>query len=255
MIARVGDAAKEDAIRAVVAAGSAEICGLFVPDEAVGYRFVQMDNQASQKKTHFEMAEEDFAPYRDKAGIMLVHSHPHGPNYPSYHDIATTAALGITSVLIAPSEGGVHGYEFIYFGPAGLHGIEARTYRFGVTDCFACVRDIYAQSHQIILPDMPREWGWWEERKSYFERYYRSFGFHKLQEGAMLQEADVFIARLRAPVDNHSGYYAGNGLIIHHLAGRYPVDKSRLVTTEPVTRMQPFIHYWLRHDTMKDTPC
>lgn len=53
MIARVDDATKADAIRAVVAAGSEEICGLFVPDDAVGYRFVQMDNQAPQKKDAF----------------------------------------------------------------------------------------------------------------------------------------------------------------------------------------------------------
>ncbi len=163
--------------------------------------------------------------------------------------------------LIAPFEsdetqpnrlqwGTSHDFELILFGRPNLVSLTERIYRHGVTDCYGFVRDYLAAHHDVLLPDMPRSWAWWDEGQNLYRDYFESYGFVMVDEAQDLQQGDVFVARLRAPVDNHGGVYCGHGLIRHHLAGRYPVDRGRLVTCEPVSRIQPFISFWLRHETL-----
>ena len=242
----------DDAICATKNAGAEEICGIFVPDRKTGdTQFIQMANQSPDKTEKFEISAEDFMPYQNRNDVIITHSHPHGPAYPSYEDLALARRMGLVCALIAPlEEQGADSYEIVLYGRACLTSLSRRIYRHGVTDCFGFARDYLAQNHQIILPDMPREWGWWDIGHDYYREHFKAYGFVMLDDEADLQKGDVFIARLRSPVDNHGGVYCGQGLIQHHLASRYPVDRSRLVTTEPLSRMQPFISFWLRHESL-----
>lgn len=249
--------ARKAAFDATMRAGPQEICGLFVRDKKSGtYHFIACKNQATNPQTHFEISEAEFAPYRHRDDVIIVHSHPQGPNYPSVADLSLAQTTGLTCALIAPllktsKQGDDAAYELIFYGPPCLASLTSRIYRHGVTDCFGYMRDVFAQDYQIIVPDMPREWGWWEGGDNFYQDHFAAYGFEMLDEAADLQKGDVFIARLRANVDNHGGIYWGHGLIKHHLAGRAPVDRGRLVTEEPIARMQPFIRYWLRHKSLQ----
>ena len=244
--------AVDDALCATRKAGAEEICGLFVPQGTTGdYDFIQMANQSADRTQKFEISADDFAPYQDRDDVIIVHSHPQGPAYPSYEDLSLARRMGLVGALIVPlADEGADSYEIVLYGRACLASLSHRIYRHGVTDCFGFARDYLAHHHQIIVPDMPREWGWWQDGQDLYRDHFKDYGFVMLDEEAALQKGDVFIARLRAPVDNHGGVYCGQGLIKHHLASRHPVDRARLVTTEPLSRLQPYISFWLRHNTL-----
>lgn len=251
----------DDAIEATRAAGDIEICGFFVPQNTKGqYHFVQCKNQALSPQTHFEISADEFAPYRDRQDIIIVHSHPNGPNYPSYADLSSAKSLGLVCALIAPRSIHLDGalqeerYEIILYGRPCLHSLTHRTYRHGVTDCYSYVRDMLATHYDIVMSDVAREWGWWDEGQDYYNDHLRDYDFEIIEDEDSLKKGDVFIARLRSSVDNHSGIYCGQGLIKHHLAGRYPVDRERLISIEPVSRMSPFVRLWLRHKSLQNTP-
>lgn len=235
------------AVLATKASAPREICGYFSQDPSTHWHFTQCRNLSADPDNAFEVSHHHLSQIRQKTHPILVHSHPKGPGYPSYQDMQMLASLGLPGAVIVPSSPSPDGYVCLFYGGVQPLDITRRGFCHGVTDCFALVRDYYAAHFNIVLPDYPREWAWWHHGHNYYRDHYARYDFVSLRPEEPLQKGDICLMKMRSDVDNHSGIYVGEGCIIHHLAGRDPVDKSRLVRRDSVMRLLPFITLWLRH--------
>ena len=247
LIPAVSQQAIDEAIRQTIKASPHEICGFFVPDPDGLWHFHLCKNLASDTKNFFTISYDDYAPYQNNLNLIIVHSHPTGPAFPSYQDMQLACDAKLIGAIIAPDRD--NDYGCIFYGGFHPPPFTNRIYRHGVTDCYGLVRDYYAAYFDIALDDVPREWDWWHKHKDYYRDHFKAFDFHILEDAADLQKGDLCLMRLRSSVDNHCGIYDGNGLILHHLAGREAVDHTRFVRHEPIMRLMPFITLFLRHNS------
>ena len=121
-----------------------------------------------------------------------------------------------------------------------------RGFRHGVTDCYSLIRDYYRLERDVVLPEFPRDWEWWCNEQDLYRDGFGKAGFERLVD-VDLRPGDVFLAQIRSGVPNHGGVYLGDGLALHHLAARLPVDATRLSRREPIDRWMKFISHWLRY--------
>lgn len=92
-----------------------------------------------------------------------------------------------------------------------------RSFRHGVDDCYALIRDWHQEAAGIPLPDYPRDEAWWEDGGELYGQF-ADAGFSRVQRDREPAIGDVFLCRVRSPVHNHGGIYIGGGLILHHLS-------------------------------------
>lgn len=227
-----------------------EACGLVTP---TGY--VPCANRAADPRIDFRVADADFA----AAGEVLavLHSHTHrrtaagdlvakpidAPSLSDQiHQPATGAPWGIACVTrSAGAEVADHVTEPFFFGdeidPPALVG---RSFRWGVSDCLALVRD-WHRARGIAFGNVPREEGW-EAAADLFRDNFAAVGFRPVD--GPVRDGDCFLMRINADVPNHCGIVDGDGLLLHHLAGR-------LSGHAPLVRLQRQFTHRLRH---KDLP-
>ena len=73
-------------------------------------------------------------------------------------------------------------------------------------------------------------------------------GFHEIDEREV-DVGDCFLANIGTKTPNHGGVYVGNGLGLHHLTARRPVDYARIAKRDPIARWSSsYISVWLRYD-------
>ncbi|MCP3065729.1 NlpC/P60 family protein [Myxococcus sp. K38C18041901] len=101
--------------------------------------------------------------------------------------------------------------------PSGYRApLVGRPFSHGVLDCFALIRDYYADVMGLALPDFERPDDWWLKGGNLYLEGYERAGFVDVT-GAPLREHDVLLMQLRAPVPNHAGVYLGADVVLHHL--------------------------------------
>lgn len=229
---------------AAAASPQAEICGV-VRRRKDGWRFCQLRNQAADSRAQFRIEPARLLALGPVAAI--VHSHPDGPAFPSLTDQRQQQASAlIWGICVPPSQ--PHAGLF-WFGDAILHPLAARPYRHAVTDCYALVRDWYRANFGLTLINPPRRWQWWHQGTDLYSDQFRAAGFHRLADAAPRQRGDVALVALLSPVPNHALIDLGDGLVLHHLAGRHGFDPGRLPRAEPVERWRRHIRFWVRHNT------
>lgn len=218
------------------------------PRESAG---VMIDGEYSPLTNHAADPQQAFmikpSDWGDKAVTAIVHSHPGGPPCPSHHDMQQQVLTGLPWIIVStPTVEHACLEDIFVLGEPPRLDPEAG-YRHGVHDCYSLIRAYYAEHMGVMLDDIPRGWGWWHEGRDHYLTHYEAMGFRPLDGGETPRPGDVFLARIRAPVINHGGIWLGDGLILHHLAGRKPHDPTRLPRKEPCARWYPFIEIWLRY--------
>lgn len=213
------------------------------PQEACGYidansNFIPMRNVASDPLKSFEIAS-----VPDDA-LAIVHSHPDGPFYPTELDMQQQMATDIPWGICCFSDRHV---ETFWFGGEDIAPIVGRGFRHGVTDCYALIKDFYHVVHDVELPEFPRSWDWWLTDKELYIDGFPTAGFNEISIDAILP-GDVFIATIHAKSANHAGVYLGDGLILHHPAGRMGYDPFRLSVVESGHRYFNLITKVIRHE-------
>jgi proteasome lid subunit RPN8/RPN11 len=215
--------------------------------EIVGYisasrEFVALDNISAEPEKSFVVQHGAFP---DDA-LALVHSHNGGPFYPSEADGQQQIAMGVPWGIAAFDD---NYSDVFWFGDETPKApLVGRGFRHYVTDCYSLIRDFYHEIHDIELPEFPREWQWWEGDKPLYLDGFESAGFHEVSTKEILP-GDVFLATVgRTKSANHAGVYLGNGLILHHSAGRVGFDPFRLSTVEGGARWLNLITKVLRHE-------
>lgn len=177
--------------------------------------------------------------------LAVVHSHPQGPPWPSAADLRQSQADDVAWGIALP-RGRPHAGLF-WFGGRIAHPLMTRGYRHGVTDCYALVRDWFAETHGLRLIDRPRDWQWWQQDEDIYSAHFADSGFHRLPADAGIAAGDVALAAVLGDVINHALIHLGDGLVLHHPAGRAGYDPDRLPRTEPVERWRRYIRFWARH--------
>jgi len=224
-----------------------EICGVVTEaSQADGFTYHRLANKAADPARHFEI---DPACLRDLSPVRgVVHSHPTGPAWPSVDDMRQAQTDDAAWGIVVPR--GTLDSGLFWFGGDIVSPLDGRGYRHGVTDCYALVRDWFRTMHGLTLIDRPRAWGWWEGGDDLYTAHFAESGFHRLPVGSLPERGDVALAAVLSPVINHTLVYLGQGLVLHHLAGRHGYDPARLPRCEPVERWQRYIRFWARHPAM-----
>ena len=184
--------------------------------------------------------------------LAVVHSHPEGPPWPSGADLRQAQADDLAWGIVVP-RGQPHAGLF-WFGGRIAHPLMTRGYRHGVTDCYALVRDWFAKTHGLTLIDRPRDWQWWQQGADIYHAHFAQSGFARLPADAAIVAGDVALAAVLGDVINHALIHLGDGLVLHHPAGRAGYDPGRLPRAEPVERWRRYIRFWARHPEVAPLP-
>lgn len=180
----------------------------------------------------FAIHPEDFANAEEAGDIVAVtHSHPNGSPKPSQGDLVGCEASNLPWFIYAHPAGTweelyPNGYKAPYVGRQWAHG---------VLDCYAIIRDWYANERGLFLPDFSRHDDWWLTGGNLYEENFEKCGFRTISRDE-LSSGDLIFMQIGSKVPNHAAIYLGDGIILHHLHNR--------LSTRDV-----FGGYWLKNTT------
>lgn len=183
--------------------------------------------------------------------LALVHSHPDGPNAPSAADIGAQRSMDVPWGLVVCNDS-LASVPFYWGDSLTPPPLLERPFRHGPSgtdgcgDCGALVRDYFRLTHNILIPDFPRDDEWWTNGQDLYADHYEAAGFVRADRDNA-RPGDVALIQWRTPasnpVANHAGIFLGQGLILHHLDGR-------LSRQEPIIGWMKFVRGWLRHSEL-----
>lgn len=205
--------AKREIVRLSDEALPNEACGLIVDGKVV-----PCPNTHETPTSNFRIAAEDYI-RADAMGAIEAVFHSHGPGYPakfSPADIRMCKQQNVPWVLYHTEK-----HSFAWADPSGDAPYLEREWVYGITDCYALVRDFYRREFGIVLDDFDRgEELEWESRDwQMFGRNYAKQGFHHIDKPG--QKGDVLLMQIDAPFPNHVGVMSGDGMLFyHHLMDR-----------------------------------
>ncbi len=176
-----------------------------------------LKNISSSKKDSFYLSDLDTVFVYNADGF--IHTHVMGaPLEPSEQDIKTQINVDIPFGVCTVTKDSCS--DVLWFGDGCLSTeLVGRPFIHGVYDCYSLCRSYYYQKNNIIIPDYPRNNGWWEDSKNLYEENFQSAGFKEVND---LQVGDAFLMKLTKSIGvyHHAAIYLGNEEILHHLTGR-----------------------------------
>ena len=223
------------------------------PEESIGFvmhgEYRPQDNIAESPREHARV-DPDAVLSAQRDGLQaVIHSHPHPhPPCPSLADMRAQIAMNVPWAIIPVSQERQPGAP-VWWGPGVPHPpLMGRPYMHGVTDCYAIVRDWYAQ-RGIALPDIARGWRWWAPEENNPDLYERSFltaGFEEIDRAAAAV-GDGFLMQIGADRINHCAVLVEPGVILHHPGGDRPCDATRLSRRDVAARWMPHVRRAIRY--------
>lgn len=190
-----------------------EACGLVIVERG-REQFVPCRNLA-EGEDHFILAPEDYAAAEDRGEIVAVwHSHCNVGPEPSEADLVSCERTGVEWHIYAlPTE------RWHSFRPSGYRApLIGRRFQHGVLDCYAIIRDWYAQERGVQLPDFDRRDDWWHKGENLYLENFARAGF--VEHTGPLSHGDVLLMQIQSPVPNHGAIWLEGGMILHHIHGR-----------------------------------
>ena len=211
----------DDACEHALEAYPCEACGLISIVKG-RERYSRCRNIADNAEAHFVMAPSDYAAVEALGEIIaVVHSHPNTGAQPSEADKVLCEASGLPWHILAvhADTGTPRIAATCSFEPTGYEApLVGRQFHHGVLDCYALIQDWYARERGIVLPHFDRPDDWWHKGGDLYMQNFAAAGFARCNPP--LQEGDVILMQVRAPVANHAAVYLDGGHILHHLFGR-----------------------------------
>lgn len=219
-----------------------ESCGFIVAGV-----YVACENVASDPLQHFEIRDIDYLAARARGPIQaVVHSHPNGPIFPSENDMRHQMAVGAPYVIIPLNEDRVSD-PVIWGDTLPVAPLVGRPFVHGVFDCYSLVRDYYCVTHDIVLPQVPRDDEWWTKGEDLYQDHLSKTGFRKIAreearagDGFLIALGDVQRANPHKRL-NHAGIVLEGGIILHHLP-------NRLSRREVAGLWGRAVDVWVRHE-------
>ncbi len=206
-----------------------ESCGLVIREPGGAERYVPCRNLADGQ-THFIAAPEDIAEAEAQGELIAVaHSHPNSAPEPSQADRVMMERWGVPWIIINVPVGHWRVWE-----PSGYRpSLIGREFSHGVLDCYALVKDHFAEALGIALPEFEREDDWWRKGSNLYLDNFSAAGFVDVTLEEM-RPHDCPLIALNSKVPNHAAVYLGDDVILHHVMRR-------------LSRREVYSGYWKRH--------
>ena len=145
--------------------------------------------------------------------LSLIHSHCTGSPEPSIADRAMCEELGIPWHIYSVEQ---NRWQLLL--PCGYRApLAGREFIWGIHDCFALVRDYYAEKLDIHFENYFRPYEFWVEGKDLITPLLEENNFKPVKEH---REHDLVVMQLQSRVPNHLGIMRQNNLILHHINRR-----------------------------------
>ena len=200
----------------------------------------QVRNVHAEPAHAFAVSKNDMASAQARGLAAIVHSHPDYWACPSEADMHGQMATAVPWGIVATD--GQDATPITWWGAdTPRPPLEDRPFVHGVTDCYALIRDYYAETYGIELIEVPRAWEWWRTGGDLYQQQFAAAGFERITH-EQAQPGDVWLMQLRSPVPNHGGILLDHGRALHHPMARAggPVQPKARARIEP-------IHRWLPH--------
>jgi cell wall-associated NlpC family hydrolase len=221
------------------------------PNEAVFFiteaGCTEVENIHEHPDKYFAVADGDHRRAMAEGLLAVVHSHPDNIAAPSSLDMKGQMSTAVPWGIIGTDGVGVS--DIAWWGKGAPKApLIGRTFRHGITDCYSLIKDYYEIEKGIELPEFPRDWEWWKTNANLFEDGFKIAGFVKI-DAPDAQPGDVWLANIGSEfgVANHGGLLLEDGLMLHQIGSKDPVDHSRPSAREPIYRYMPHITHWLRY--------
>ena len=148
--------------------------------------------------------------------VAVVHSHPITPPCPSQADKVSCEDSNLPWYIVNPKT-----EQWGYCEPCGYKApILGRQWVWGITDCWALVRDWYKEELGITLRDWKRPSTPEEFLKNpMFEKCAEATGFRVLNSNEKLQNGDLLFMSILGIGLNHVAIFI-DGDVLHHLTDR-----------------------------------
>jgi proteasome lid subunit RPN8/RPN11 len=220
------------------------------PQEAAGIvmlgKYHRLENRSPTPADDVVLSDDDLLAV---AGAdVFFHSHPDGLPCPSETDMVYQQQLGIPFVISTwPIP------DFFAFGDMLARApLIGRAFRHGVHDCYALIRDWYAERGITALWDQPRSWSWWSKtppQNLYTENFAKA-GFVQIQPDEATRTGDLLLMAFNFAVPMHGMLVLTRDLLLHHAAGVRAYDRTRISAAVPRTRFARHTTVALRHSQL-----
>jgi len=193
-----------------------ESCGLLI-DIKGKEKYFACKNLSNWSNQCFIIDPVDYAKAEDTGKILaVIHSHPTTQPIASQADMISCEDSKLPWHIVNPKT-----EQWGYYEPSGYKPpLIGRHWVWGVTDCWALVRDWYKETKGIILRD-------WERpitpeefiADPMFERCAWRTGFRQLRPEEKLENGDLLFMSILTTGLNHVAIFI-DGDVLHHLADR-----------------------------------
>ena len=207
---------KQDALVHAKEQDPKESCGLLLNIKGKE-KYFPCKNLSTYSQQCFIIDPDDFVKAEESGNILaVIHSHPITPPIASQADKISCENSELPWHIVNPKT-----EQWGYYEPTGYKPpLIGRHWVWGITECWALVRDWYEETKGIILcdwdrPTTPEEF----IADPMFERCAWRTGFRQLRPEEKLQNGDLLFMSIMATGLNHVAIFL-DGDVLHHLADR-----------------------------------
>ena len=207
---------KQDALVHAKDQDPKESCGLLLEIKGKE-KYFPCKNLSTYSQQCFIIDPDDFVKAEETGNILaVIHSHPVTPPIASQADKISCEDSKLPWHIVNPKT-----EQWGYYEPSGYKPpLIGRHWVWGITDCWALVRDWYKETKGIVLrdwdrPTTPEEF----IADPMFERCAWRTGFRQLRPEEKLQNGDLLFMSIMATGLNHVAIFL-DGDVLHHLADR-----------------------------------
>ena len=207
---------KQDALVHAKEQDPKESCGLLLEIKGKE-KYFPCKNLSTYSQQCFIIDPNDFIKAEESGNILaVIHSHPVTPPIASQADKISCENSELPWHIVNPKT-----EQWGYYEPTGYKPpLIGRHWVWGITDCWALVRDWYEETKGIILcdwdrPTTPEEF----IADPMFERCAWRTGFRQLRPEEKLENGDLLFMSILTSGLNHVAIFI-DGDVLHHLADR-----------------------------------
>jgi proteasome lid subunit RPN8/RPN11 len=197
-----------------------ESCGLVVNNE-----YIPCKNVSKRPEDTFLIDPEQQVPIELKHKVQaVIHSHKMFKyngievpcDWPSKRDMERQVASGKPwGIVVVPN--GIPIDIFFWGDQLPKQPLLKRKFKWGVSDCYTLSRDFYDLSLGIKLPEIPRQFGCFDNGEDLFGTLFENLGFVEIDYPSKIGDGITF--KMGTPVPNHCGVMIDLEHMLHQPLG------------------------------------